>query len=86
MDESNSSKGSTSGQYLKTAPKVIYSPHSKPPVRLQNKQVNLNYRWVPKIHVSVCLTNKQDMSWEPTVQLDSDGEPSVQMDWVPESN
>ena len=84
--KTTSSQGSSSNSYLKNKPKAKGGPDSKSsvetPIRSNHKP---NYRWIPKIDTSCCLSNEQDMSWEPVLVLDGDGEPSVKMDWVPKT-
>ena len=74
---------------MKQTPKASGGQYSKSSVGASsrlNKSVKPNLQWIPKIPVSVCLNNEQDMSWEPIVEIDVNGEPSVKMDWVPKSN
>ena len=66
---------------------------SKTPNRSNNKSSKLNYQWIPKvakleeIYVDSCnLTNEQSMCWEQVMKIDSNGKPSLSMDWVLVSN
>ena len=66
---------------------------SKSPTRSNYKSSKPNYQWIPKtakleeIPVNKCsLSNMQDMCWEQVMKFDSNGQPSLSMDWVPTSN
>ena len=77
----------------KSKSKTNSKSKSKTPNRSNNKSSKPNYQWIPKvakleeISVDSCnLTNEQSMCWEQVMKIDSNGKPSLSMDWVPVSN
>jgi Zinc knuckle len=96
---SKSSQSSFHSSHLQNKPRVKGTPNSKSsvaaPIRSNHNFIKPNYRWVPKGSMSKLsktpvnslhsISDQQDMSWEKVISVDTNGKPSVRMDWVPKS-
>ena len=94
---SKSSQSSSHSSHLRNKPKAKGGPNSKSsvvaPIRSNKKIVKPKYQWVQKrpkstnsdssVNSSCVSSDKQDMSRKSVSSVDSNGKPSVKMDWVP---